>query len=255
MTVLPYSPSLDVNSMDRDANPCEDFYRYACGSWNKNNPMPPDQATWDVYGKLSFDNQRFLRGLLEEAAKPSENRTSAQQKIGDYYHACMDEASVEKAGLSPIRERLDQVAKLASVADIAQFTAAQHRLGTGDGLIFSFSSGQDPEHAQDVIAFASRGALGLPDRDYYTKTDEKSAEIRDKFESHVAKMFALLETTATPRIAGAKTVISIETKLAESSMPRVMQRNPDNIYHKTSIAQLKTLAPISTGPLTSNNWA
>ncbi len=243
LNVLPYSPSLDLNSMDKDANPCEDFYRYACGSWNKNNPMPPDQATWDVYAKLSFDNERFLRGLLEEAAKPSVNRTPAQQKIGDYYHACMDEASVEKAGLLPIRERLDQVAKLATIADIAQFAAAQHRLGTGDGLIFSFSSGQDPEHAQDVIAFASRGALGLPDRDYYTKTDPKSVEIRAKYIDHMARMFGMLGDEPAAARAQAEQVMAVETALAQSMLTRVEMRNPHNLLHKMSRAQFRKLSP------------
>jgi len=240
---LPYYPSLDVSSMDKSANACEDFYRYSCGSWNKNNPMPPDQASWDVYGKLTFDNERFLWGLLEEAAKPTPSRTAAEQQIGDYYHACMDEESVEKAGLAPIQERLDRIARITSLSEIAGFAAAQHRAGTGDGLIFGFSSGQDYENSQSVIAFASRGELGLPDRDYYSKTDPKSVEIRQKYVDHMTRMFGMLGDDATAARKYAEQVMAIETALAASMLTRVEMRNPHNLLHKFNRTQLKTLSP------------
>ena len=240
---LPYYPSLDVSSMDKTANACEDFYRYSCGSWNKNNPMPPDQASWDVYGKLTFDNERFLWGLLEEAAKPSPDRTAAQQKIGDYYHACMDEEAIEKAGLSPVQARLDQIAKITSLDGITNFAAAQHRAGTGDGLLFGFSSSQDYENSQSVIAFASRSQLGLPDRDYYTKTDPKSVEIRAKYVDHMTKMFGMLGDEPAAARTHAEQVMSIETALATSMLTRVEMRNPHNLLHKFNRAQLKTLSP------------
>jgi putative endopeptidase len=94
LSELPYSPSLDVNSMDRSADPCTNFYQYACGGWIKKNPIPADQARWDVYSKLQYENEQFLWGILEEAGKPSANRSAAQQKIGDYFYACMDESAV-----------------------------------------------------------------------------------------------------------------------------------------------------------------
>jgi putative endopeptidase len=243
LTQLPYSPSLDPSSMDLSANPCEDFYRYACGSWLKNNPMPPDQASWDVYGKLAFDNERFLRGLLEEAAKPSPGRTPSEQKIGDYYYACMDEAAVEKAGVSPIQERLDQIGKLTTRRGIVEFAAAQHRSGTGVELLFGFSSSQDLEHAQDVIGFATRGDLGLPDRDYYTKTDPKSVEIRARYVDHMARMFGLMGDDQPSARAHAEQVMALETTLAKSMLTRVELRNPHNLLHKMTRAQLRNLSP------------
>ncbi len=95
---LPYSPSLDVTSMDRSVDPCTDFFRYSCGAWIKKNPIPPDEARWDVYSKLAYDNELFLWGILDEAAKKTEGRSAVEQKIGDYFHACMDESAIEKAG-------------------------------------------------------------------------------------------------------------------------------------------------------------
>src|SRR5258706_3483443 len=100
---LPYSPSLDLSSMDRAVDPCTDFYQYSCGSWIKNNPIPPDQARWNVYSKLANENQRFLWGILEQAAKPTAGRSAVEAQIGDYFSACMDEGSRAKTGAAPLR--------------------------------------------------------------------------------------------------------------------------------------------------------
>ena len=102
LTALPYTPSLDTQFMDKSVDPCMDFYKYACGNWNKLNPIPPDQARWEVYSKMTNENQRFLWGILEQAARPGPSRTANQQKIGDYFRACMDETAVESAGAKPL---------------------------------------------------------------------------------------------------------------------------------------------------------
>ena len=104
---FPYTPGLDVNSMDRSADPCVDFYQYACGGWMKNNPIPPDQTRWDVYGKLTVNNQRYLWGILDDAAKSITGRTATQQKIGDYFASCMDTDAIERAGLAPLEYESD----------------------------------------------------------------------------------------------------------------------------------------------------
>ena len=100
---LPYTPSLDVSAMNRAVDPCEDLYAYACGGWQQHHPIPADQSSWSVYGKLYVDNQRFLWGILEDAARPDPKRTPSQQKVGDYFAACMDEATIERAGITPLQ--------------------------------------------------------------------------------------------------------------------------------------------------------
>ena len=115
----PYSPSLDLTSMDHTIPPCDDFYHYACGGWIKNNPIPEDQGSWDVYSKLTLDNEKYLRDLLEEAAKPTASRKATQQKIGDYYRSCMDEATIEKVDLNPLAGKLAALGSIRSLADLS----------------------------------------------------------------------------------------------------------------------------------------
>lgn len=240
---LPYSPSLDLSSMDRTADPCVDFYRYACGGWLKNNPIPPDQARWDVYSKLANENQRFLWGILEQASKPTPGRSAIETQIGDYFAACMDEASREKAGVAPLQPVLDAIAGLKSIQDIAAFLARAHAANAGNQILFGFDSGQDFADSSRVIAFVAGGGLGLPDRDYYLKTDEKSAETKRRYLAHVEKMLALLGESTQQARAEARTVMAIETALAEASLSRVDRRDPKKLFHPVDLAKLQALTP------------
>ncbi len=182
ITSLPYSPSLDLTSMDRTVQACDDFYRYSCGNWIKKNPIPADQPGWDVYAKLAYDNERLLWGLLEEAAKPAPDRTAAQQKIGDFYHACMDEAAIDKAGHRlPFSRFWTAITRIKNRADLARFITAAACFRHSAGFWHFTSVRPGSGELANVIAFARRGRLGLPDRDYYTKTDAKSVEIRSKY--------------------------------------------------------------------------
>jgi len=238
---LPYTPSLEPAFLDRSADPCVDFFHFACGNWIKMNPIPPDQPRWDVYAKLGNDNLRFLWGLLEDAAKPAPGRTPPQQKIGDYFAACMDEGAIEKAGAAPLRKTLNDIAALKGVADIAPLLARLHL--EGGGALFDFSSNQDYADSNQVIAFAGAGGLGLPDRDYYVKTDPKSEETRDRYREHVAKMLQLLGDTAAAVRQEARTVMDIETSLAKASLTRVDKRDPYKLFHKVTRAQFLSQNP------------
>jgi putative endopeptidase len=239
---IPYTPSLDLDSMDRTAQPCVDFYQYVCGGWMKNNPIPPDQASWSVYAKLADENQQFLWGILEDASDSSRARTASEQKIGDFFHACMDEPSIEKLGATPLDASLGEIAALKSKSELGKYLGREH-LALRGGTLFGFGSDQDFADASQVIAFARAGGLGLPDRDYYTKTDPKSQRIRDQYAGHVVRMFELLGDQAGAAEAEAKTAVAMETALAQKSLTRVQKRDPYNLFHKMDRAQLKTLTP------------
>ena len=243
LTSLPYTPSLDLHVMDRSAQPCENFYVYACGTWIKDNPIPADQPRWDVYSKLTYENQLFLWGLLQQAGNTSAERTPNEQKIGDFFHACMDESAVEKAAAAPLAPALRQIASLNSLSDLPSFLAQQHLTLYSSSMFFDFSSNQDYADSSSIIAFADAGGLGLPDRDYYTKTDAKSEETRQKYVAHVTQMLQLLGDSPAVAAAGAKAVMRIETALATASLTRVERRDPYKLFHKMTRAELQALTP------------
>ena len=243
LTSLPYTPGLSVDALDTNARACVDFYQYACGGWMKANPIPPDQARWDVSSKLHEDNQRFLWGILDGLAKQAHGRNATQRKIGDYFHACMDEPRIAALGAAPLEPYLRRIDALRSKRDLAA-VLARLQLDTGDpGLFFGFGSGQDYADSTKVIAFAGAGGLGLPDRDYYTRTDARSEELRAKYVAHVARMFELLgEASGTAR-HDADAVMAIETALAQASLTRVEQRDPYKLFHKVDARGLGALTP------------
>jgi len=245
---LPYSPSLDVTSMDRSIDPCVDFYHYSCGGWQKKNPIPPDQTSWSVYGKLYQDNLNFLRGMLEQAAQPNSQRDAVTQKIGDFYGACMDEAAAEKKGLSPIQPELDAIAQLKVKNNLTpllarlQFTFAGYSQYQSP-MLFAAGSIQDPDDSEKVIADVDQGGLGMPDRDYYTKDDAKSKETRERYLQHVQKVFELAGDNSQAAKQNADTVMRMETELAKASMTRVDRRDPHKLVHKMKVADVEALAP------------
>jgi putative endopeptidase len=250
LTALPYFPSLDPTSMDRSVDPCADLYTYSCGGWMNKNPIPADQASWSVYGKLYQDNQRFLWGILQDLSQRTVGRTADQQKLGDYFAACMDTAAIEKLGFTPLQPRLQRIAALKSKTEIPAYLGSEHLLtrvyeyGRGpSGALFRFTSDQDLGNSDQVIAFALAGGLGLPDRDYYTKTDAKSQELRKQYVAHVTKMLQLAGEPASAAQRDAATIMRLETELAKASLTRVEQRDPYKLYHKMTSRQLQALTP------------
>ncbi len=247
LTVLPYGPSLDVRWLDRSADPCSDFYQFSCGGWMKANPIPTDQASWSVYGKLTNENQAYLWGILDDLGRNTgKPRTPAQQKIGDHFAACMDEAAVEKLGAQPLNPMLEQITAVKDVKGLAPLMAKMHLASVNfyfSSLMFGFEASQDYADSSQIIAFASAGGLGLPDRDYYTKTDEKSQDLRQKYEAHVGRMLRLLGDSPEAATRQAGRVLAIETALAKASLTRVEKREPHNLFHKMGRADLQALTP------------
>ena len=237
---LPYIPSLDVSAMDRSVDPCVDFYHYSCGGWEQKNPIPADQVRWDVYSKLYEDNLNYLRGILEEASA-AKSSDAVTQKIGDYYAACMNESAVEKLGAKPMQPALDEVQALKSVHDLAPVVARLHL--AGDTLLFDSGSEQDPDNSDAMIVGVGQDGLGLPDRDYYTKEDAKSKEIRARYLLHVQKVFELIGDSPATAKKEADTVMRIETGLAKASLTRVDRRDPYKVKHKMKPAELNALTP------------
>jgi endothelin-converting enzyme/putative endopeptidase len=231
---------LDPGSMDTTVDPCADFYTYACGGWMKKNPIPPDQSSWSIYGKLQDENRAQLRGLLESAAAETGQRTAYTQKIGDYYASCTDEGAIEKAGITPLKSQLDAIETMDSKGKLAETIASM----ASNWPVFKYRSVQDYHDSTKVIAEVDQGGLGLPDRDYYTKNDPKSEELRKGYVAHVQKMLELLGDKPEAAAAGARAVMRIETELARGSMTRVERRDPTSLYHKMTVAELEKSSPL-----------
>jgi putative endopeptidase len=157
-------------------DPCVNFYQYACGGWKKLNPIPADQATWDVYSKLANDNQQFLWGILEQDAKATD-RTPIQQKVGDYFESCMNQPAINAAGDQPIQPALARIEALKTRPELLAAIASLHH-DTPGNYFFRSSTGQDAVDSSTIIVEVGAGGLGLPDRDYYLKTDPKSVKLR-----------------------------------------------------------------------------
>lgn len=240
---LPYTPSLDVTAMDRSANACADFYQYSCGGWLARNPIPADQASWSVYGKLYEDNQRFLWGILDSLARNSAGRSANQQKIGDYFASCMDETAIEQRGRTPLAPTLAAIDAMTSARELPALLARLQLDNGGDEFLFGFTSAQDFADSKAVIAFANAGGLGMPDRDYYTDSDKRALTLRQEYRRHVARSFALLGDSAAAAAQHADTVLRLETQLAQASLTRVELRDPYNLFHKMDRAGLEHLTP------------
>ena len=245
--VLPYIPSLDLTAMDKSIDPCVDLYKYSCGGWQQKNPIPPDQTSWSVYAKLYQDNLTFLRGILEEAAQPNQQRNAVSQKIGDFYSACIDENAVEKRGISPIQPELDAIAQVKSAKDltpvVARLQLTYSRYSYSSSMMFSAGSAQDPDDSEHVIADVDQGGLGMPDRDYYMKDDAKSKETRERYLQHVQKVLELIGDSPASAKKNAETIMHLETAMAKASLSRVDRRDPHKLVHKMKLAELGQLAP------------
>ncbi len=232
----------DLSSLDRTCKPCDDFYQLAMGSWMKNNPIPADYSNWGTFTQLADRNQQSLRAILENAAaNKAAAAGSSEQKIGDFYASCMNTDAIDAQGLKPLAAEFARMDAMSNGAAILQEIA--HLQNEGVRVPFRFESDQDFKDSTQVIGEINQAGLGMPDRDYYLRDDDKSKQLREAYEKHVVKMFTLAGDAPEKAAFEAKTVLALESALAKASMTRVQLRDPDIQYHKMSLVQLQQLAP------------
>lgn len=233
---------LDRANVDTTCNPCEDFYRYANGGWLSRNPVPSDRSRWGSFDELRDANNNILKSLLEEVAGRRDVRDGSDMaKIKDFYLSGMDTATVEAQSGQPLADDLGRIqdidSKEALVVALAHFHAYPME------PVFRFEVEPDARNSTMTIAVLSQGGLGLPDRDYYTRTEFKDKQIQDEYINHITKMLYLIGEDASTAEGHARTVMAIETRLAGASMTREQLRKPDSIYHKMTLSELQRLTP------------
>ncbi len=236
LPIFGQASGIELNAIDRTASPCADFYQYACGGWLKSHPIPADESTWGRFDELFQKNQEILRGILEDSAS-HQQQSAIDQKIGGFYQSCMNESLVEQRGAAPLKAELVRISGVADPADLVDEVARLHARQVP--AFFSFYSSPDPKDARMTLAGIDQGGLGLPERDYYFRTDPRSEEIRKKYIAHVARMFVLAGTPSTEAQKKAAAVMTIETSLAKASMDVTARRDPQSLVHEMPKADLK----------------
>ncbi|HXD72520.1 MAG TPA: M13 family metallopeptidase [Vicinamibacterales bacterium] len=227
-------PAVALASLDRTADPCVDFYQFACGGWQASHPIPSDRSNWATFDELQDRNDAKLHEILENAAA---HPTDDTRKIGDYYASCMDETGINVKGVAPLQPMLDRIQTMANKSALPAVLATLHQIGTAG--FFGVGSRPDIDNADVTMAIVGPGGLGLPDRDYYFRDDARSVELRTKYVEHIGKMFELLGSPAS----NSATVMRVETALAKPQLDVVARREPKNVNHKMTLRDLQQLMP------------
>jgi putative endopeptidase len=241
-TAVPVKPlSFDVSAIDKTADPCTDFYQYACGNWVKTHPIPADRTTWGRFNELADYNNYLLYADLKKASDAP--KTPLQKKYGDYFASCMNTAAIDAKGLEPVKDQLDAVAALKSNKDLAALNLKMiERFGGGAGF-YRVGVTVDQKDASKQILATNQGGISLPDRDYYLSAEPRMVKIREQYVAHMTKIFGLAGDSQDQAVAEAASVLRIETALALGSMSRVEMRDPAKRYHIVTISELQSMSP------------
>ncbi len=238
---------INTANIDSTVKPQDDFYQFVNGKWLKNNPIPETESRWGSFSELEKTNKAKLRMILDDAvADKNAAPGSNQQKIGDFYAMAMDSVKLNKDGVAPLKEEMDAIDKVKTTDDLAKEIAHLHTIGVVP--LFGGYVDQDPKMSTVYITQFVQGGIGLPDRDYYTNTDERSVGIQKAYIEHIGKMFELLGDNADIAAKEAKTVYDIETNLAKASMTKVELRDPQASYNKRTLKEFGEMTP-------NFNWA
>jgi putative endopeptidase len=249
---LPKIAHFSPDIVDATLDPCMDFYKYSCSKWHKANPIPADEAAWGTGGPLNLWNQVILGQTLEKVSSDDASRSANEQKIGDFYHACMDEKTVDANSVQWLQPELDLIARITTKSDMAAEIAHLHQTtplawaakdNETTAVLFGFAGSPDYDDASRSVAQFDQGGMTLPARSYYLDNDDKSKQIRAKYLKHLANVFKLIGEEPEQAAADADTVLAIETALAQPAMDAISRRDPKNLNNKMSLAQVKALAP------------
>ena len=238
-------PGLDKRLIDRTADPCVDFFQYACGNFTKLYPIPNDRSSFGTGAMIVEHTQQVLHTMLEKAAVGSAGRNSNEhsneQKIGDAYAACMDVDAISQKGLKPLQPELDRIAALKGKDELPELLAHHQLIGVNTFL--GFGQQQDFKDARKQIAVVDQGGLGMPERDYYFRTGEAPEKTRTQYVQHIANMLKLIGEPEAKSGADAQAIMKLETALAKVSMDITSRRNPNKVYHLMPVSELATLDP------------